>query len=407
VEKPIGKTTNKSKNPLCPKNAVETPIGVSCSFSKKGETAFCLFCTWLCRRKVGFYFSPNHRLALLLAFLSLLLLASVNLAVTLGPVEISSATTWRIAYSEALRLFDLDPPVGEWTLAQYNIIWRIRFPRVLLAALVGGALAVVGVTMQAMVRNPLADPYLLGVSSGASVGAVSVLAWGAFAFAGSHALSLGAFLGAAGACALVYQVARMNGHLSAARLILGGVAVGYFLSGLTSLMTLIADQRELARSALSWMLGSVAGAQWSHLGLPSLALAVCAIGLFLQSRALDALLLGDETASTLGVDAVRIRRALFLIASFLTGIMVAVSGAIGFIGLMVPHAARMLVGSGHRRVLPVSALIGAIFLIWVDVIARTAFQPVEVPVGVITALLGGPFFVWLLCHHGRTPGMRT
>ena len=350
---------------------------------------------------------PSRRLFLLLIFLCLLLLASIHLAVTLGPVEISSAATWRIAYSEALRLFGFDLPAGEWTTAQYNIVWRIRFPRVLLAALVGSALAVVGVTMQAMVKNPLADPYLLGVSSGASVGAVSVLAGGAFAFAGSHALSLGAFLGAALACALVYQVARTHGHLSAARLILGGVAVGYFLSGLTSLMTLTSDQRELARSALSWILGSVAGARWSHLGLPSLALTVCALGLFSQSRALDALLLGDETASTLGVDAARIRRTLFLIASFLTGIMVAVSGAIGFIGLMVPHAARMLVGSGHRRVLPVSGLIGAIFLVWVDVIARIAFQPVEVPVGVITALLGGPFFVWLLCRHGRTPGMRS
>ncbi|MDR2787946.1 MAG: iron ABC transporter permease [Candidatus Accumulibacter sp.] len=349
----------------------------------------------------------SRRLVLLLIFLCLLLLASINLAVTLGPVEISGATTWRIAYSEALRLLGLDSPTGEWTPAQYNIIWRIRFPRVLLAALVGSALAVVGVTMQAMVRNPLADPYLLGVSSGASVGAVSVLAHGAFAFAGDHAMSLGAFLGAALASALVYQVARIHGHLSAARLILGGVAVGYFLSGLTSLMTLTADQRELARSALSWILGSVAGAQWSHLGLPFLAFALCALGLFSQSRALDALLLGDETASTLGVDAARIRRALFLITSFLTGIMVAVSGAIGFIGLMVPHATRMLVGSGHRRVLPVGALTGAIFLVWVDVIARTAFQPIEVPVGVITALLGGPFFVWLLCRHGRTPGMRS
>jgi iron complex transport system permease protein len=350
---------------------------------------------------------PSRRFVLLPMFLCLLLLVSINLAVTLGPVEISSATTWRIAYSEVLRLFGFDPPAGEWTMAHYNIVWRIRFPRVLLAALVGSALAVVGVTMQAMVRNPLADPYLLGVSSGASVGAVSVLAYGAFAFAGGHALSLGAFLGAATACALVYRVAGIHGHLSAARLILGGVAVGYFLSGLTSLMTLTSDQRELARSALSWILGSVAGAQWSQLGLPSLALLVCALGLFSQSRALDALLLGDETAATLGVDAVRIRRALFLITSFLTGIMVAVSGAIGFIGLMVPHAARMLTGSGHRRVLPVSALIGAIFLIWVDVIARIAFQPVEIPVGVITALLGGPFFVWLLCRHGRTPGMRS
>ncbi len=342
---------------------------------------------------------PRQHSFLLLTILGVALLMSVTLSITLGPVDISSTMVWRIAFAEFQRLFGLDSAGGEWSAAQYNIVWLIRFPRVLLAVLVGGALAVVGVTMQALVRNPLADPYLLGVSSGASVGAVSVLAWGVFAFAGGYALPLGAFLGALGTCVLVYLLAHANGRLLAPRLILAGVAIGYFLSGVTSLITMTADQRELARSVLSWMLGSMAGTQWRDLSLPAVALLAGVAWLLMQARALDVLLLGDETANTLGVDTTRTRRMLFLIVSFLTGIMVAVSGAIGFIGLMIPHITRMLVGSGHRRVLPVSALIGAIFLVWVDVVARMAFAPVEVPVGIITALLGGPFFVWLLCRQ--------
>lgn len=331
-----------------------------------------------------------------------MLLLSITLSITLGPVDISSKLVWRIASFEVIRILGMSIDTGEWTTAQYNIIWMIRFPRVLLAVLVGSGIAIVGVTMQAMVRNPLADPYLLGVSSGASVGAVSVLAFGAFSFAESYALSFGAFLGALAACSMVYLLAHVNGRLFAPRLILAGVAVGYFLSGITSLITMTADQRELARSILSWILGSLAGTQWHELGLPALALLLGISWLIMQSRTLDVLLLGDETASTLGIDTTNTRRILFLIVSCLTGIMVAVSGAIGFIGLIIPHITRMLVGTGHRLVLPVSALIGAIFLIWVDVVARVAFAPVEVPVGIITALLGGPFFIWLLCRHSHS-----
>lgn len=346
--------------------------------------------------------APRPRVAVLLGALAAALVVSLTWSITLGPADISAAAVWAIAGSELAARLGL--PVSVEASAHHNIVWMIRLPRVLLAALVGAGLAVVGVTMQAMVRNPLADPYLLGVSSGASVGAVSVLAWGALGFAGAHALPLGAFLGALGACVLVYLLAHANGRLLAPRLILGGVAIGYFLAGVTSLITLTAEQRELARSVLTWLLGSLAGAQWRNLGLPALALAIGIGWLRLQARALNALLGGDETAATLGVDTTRVRRGLFLVVSLLTGAMVAVSGAIGFIGLMIPHVARMLVGAEHRRVLPVAALIGAIFLVWVDALARTVFMPVEVPVGVITALLGGPFFVWLLCRQGLPPG---
>lgn len=351
----------------------------------------------------------NHteqlRFWLLLAGLTGLLLISITLGITLGPVEIPASAVWRIAASETLKILSeatslhLSDWVGieeDWSKAQFNIIWLIRFPRVLLGVFVGAGLAVVGVTMQALVRNLLADPYILGISSGASVGAVSVLAFGAFAFAGIYAISLGAFLGSLLTFVIVFLLAQSNGRLVPGRLILSGVAVAYFFSGLTSFITLTSDKRELARAVLAWLLGSLAGTDWPELTLPVAVLAAGSLYLTLQARSLNALIVGDETAATLGVDLVRFRRQLFVTVSLVTGTMVAVSGAIGFIGLMIPHIVRLMVGTDHRRVLPVSVFVGSTFLIWVDVVARTAFDPVELPVGVITSLLGGPFFLWLL-----------
>jgi iron complex transport system permease protein len=293
---------------------------------------------------------------------------------------------------------------GEWSQAQVNIVWLIRFPRVLMAVCVGAGLAVVGVTMQAVVRNPLADPYILGISSGASVGAVAVLGLGMFAFAGVYAVSFGAFICALLTFTIVFLLAQSNGRLAPMRLILAGVACSYVFSGLTSFITLTSDNRELAQSVLAWLLGSLAGTNWIDLTLPAAVLLIGAFYLVLQARSLNALIVGDETAATLGINIASFRRQLFLVMSFITGVMVATSGAIGFVGLMIPHIVRMLVGSDHRRVLPIAALSGSIFLIWVDVVARTAFAPEELPVGVITSLLGGPFFVWLL--HTQRKAMR-
>lgn len=347
----------------------------------------------------------QKRTALLLVLLTMVLGISLTLGITLGPVDIAMTNVWAITGHELANRLGLDWPAGSWSLAQHQIVWLIRMPRVLLAAIVGAGLAVVGVTMQAMVRNPLADPYLLGVSSGASVGAVSVLAYGAFGFAGGYALQMGAFIGALLACVAVYLLAHSSGRLLAPRLVLGGVAIGYFLSGITSLITLTAGQRELANSVLNWMLGSMAGTQWAELGVPAAVLLAGTGWLLFQARSLNALLTGDDTASTLGVDVTRVRRTLFVLVSLLTGVMVAVTGAIGFIGLMVPHITRMLVGTEHRRVLPVAALLGAIFLVWVDALARIVFAPVEIPVGVITSLIGGPFFIWMLYRQRLLPGV--
>ena len=353
------------------------------------------------------------RFWLLLGGLTALLFVSITLGVTLGPVDIPVGAVWRIAASETINVLsditslELNSWVNieaNWTKAQFNIIWLIRFPRVLVGVFVGAGLAVVGVTMQALVRNPLADPYILGISSGASVGAVMVLAFGTFAFAGIYAISVGAFLGAILTFLIVFLLAQSNGRLNPARLILAGVAVAYFFSGLTSFITLTSDNRELARAVLAWLLGSLAGTDWVELTLPTAVLFFGSIYLVLQARGLNALIVGDETAATLGVDLTRFRRSLFGVVSLVTGVMVAVSGAIGFIGLMIPHIVRLMVGTDHRRVLPVSIFVGSIFLILVDVIARTAFDPVELPVGVITSLLGGPFFLWLLHRQMKERG---
>ena len=332
-------------------------------------------------------------LAMLLAFV-------VTVAITWGSVSIAPATVWQIAASQVLQLLGADTPATPpWSVQQFQIVWLVRMPRVLLGTLVGAGLAVVGVVMQAMVRNPLADPYLLGVSSGASVGAVSVLAYGALAAAGTYALTAGAFAGALAATILVYALAHVQGRIHATRLILAGVAVGYVLVGITSLITLTSGQRDLATALMTWTLGTLAGTQWNELGLPTLVLAASIAWLLMQARTLNALSSGEETAVTLGVNTHGMRRKLFVVVSLVTGTMVAVSGAIGFIGLVIPHITRMLVGTNHRRVLPVAALGGAIFLVLVDLLARTWLAPTEIPVGVVTSLIGGPFFVWMLVRN--------
>lgn len=323
--------------------------------------------------------------------LIIVLLLSITLAVVIGPVPLPPFRVWQIAWSQLGGGGD-----PSWTQAEFNIVWLIRLPRVLLAVFVGAGLAAVGAVMQAVVRNPLADPYILGVSSGASVGAVLVLGAGWFAATGVYAVSIGAFLGALLTFVLVFLLAQRAGRLSPTRLTLSGVACAYVFSGVTSLITLTSNNRELARSVLAWLLGSLAGASWVDLLLPAAVLVIGSSYLALQARTLNALLVGEETATTLGVDVNRVRGELFLVMSLLTGVIVAVSGAIGFVGLMIPHMVRMVAGSDHRRLLPLSILAGSIFLIWVDVAARTAFAPVELPVGVITSLLGGPFFIWLL-----------
>ncbi len=339
-----------------------------------------------------------------------LLLLVMGAALCWGSTSVPASQVWAVVRHEAVQALGLPAsllqavglPAGSEASPQHQrIVWLIRMPRVLLAAVVGASLAVVGVAMQALVRNPLADPYLLGVSSGASVGAVSVLAWGAFASAGVFAITVGAFSGALLATTLVYLLALQQGRVLPTRLILSGVAVAYTFMGVTSLITLTAGQRELATSLMTWTLGSLSGTQWISLPAPALILLLGVAVLWCSARELNVLRGGDESAVSLGMNVKRFRRRMFVLVSLMTGSMVAVSGAIGFVGLVIPHITRMCIGHDHRRLLPLAALMGAVFLIAVDLLARTTFAPMELPVGVITSLIGGPFFIWMLLRQGR------
>ena len=330
----------------------------------------------------------------LLVALVLILLFSMTTSIMLGPVSISPWTVWKIAFSKIPVFEHLF--VSDWSRAQEQIIWEIRFPRIILGVIVGAGLAVVGVAIQALVRNSLADPFILGVSSGASVGATLVIIFGAFKIFGQYALSTAAFFGALLSVFLVFILAQVNGRISTVRLLLAGIAVSMMLSAITSYIVISAPREEGMRDALFWMMGSLAGAKWEQLTIPLLCLVIGIGILFLLSRPLNLLLMGEETASTLGLNINFFKKLLILLTALLTGVLVAVSGAIGFIGLMVPHIVRLLIGSDHRHVLPISALVGAVFLIWADVVARTIVAPQELPIGIVTALCGGPFFIWLL-----------
>ncbi|MFD4526714.1 FecCD family ABC transporter permease [Streptomyces sp. NPDC058470] len=289
-------------------------------------------------------------------------------------------------------------------VAPYTIVWEIRLPRAMLAAVVGAGLAAVGVAVQAMVRNALADPFVLGISSGAAVGANAVILLGLFAGLGVWALSVAAFGSALAAMALVYAVARSPLGLTPLRLVLTGTALAYGFEALTTVMVFGAARGEAARSAMMWLLGSLGGATWEKVPLAAVVALAGWAWLLRRAGSLNALAMGDETAAALGVRPERLRRELFLVTAAVTGCVVAVSGAIGFVGLMVPHVVRMLVGADHRRVLVVAPLAGAVLLVWADVLSRLLLAPSELPVGVITAVVGVPAFLLLMRRGGYAFG---
>ncbi|MDG4833955.1 iron ABC transporter permease [Solwaraspora sp. WMMD1047] len=290
-----------------------------------------------------------------------------------------------------------------WDVTAEDIVVNLRLPRVLLAVIVGAGLAIAGTLVQAIARNPLADPYLLGVSQGASVGAVAVIVLGTAGF-GVTSTSMAAVLGAAVSFALVAALGRAAGADSVMRLLLAGVAVGYGLQAVVNFLLLMADNPGETSSALFWLVGSLGAAQWPMLALPAV-VTVAVGGLALAAgRQLDALLLGDETATSLGIRPQVLRAVLATLAAILTGALVAVSGAIGFVGLVVPHAVRLVLGAGHRRVLPAAALSGALFLVVADLLARTVLAPREMPIGVVTGVVGAPVLAFLLVRRRRVAG---
>ena len=277
-----------------------------------------------------------------------------------------------------------------------SVVWDLRAPRGVLAAIVGAGLALAGVAIQTLVRNPLADPYLLGISSGASVGATSVITLGWFSSFGLFALTGGALAGAIAATLTVYFVAMGQGGLTPLRLVLSGVVISAAFSAIANFMIFQSPYGQAAQGVMFWMLGSVAGATWSKLWIPSAIVAVTFALLMAVSSQLDALAAGPDTAAALGINVAVLRQCLFFLQAILVGALVAVSGGIGFVGLVIPHIARLLVGPRHRRLVPAAMLCGAIFLVWVDVLARVAAIPQEIPLGVVTGIIGAPVFLILM-----------
>ncbi|MER7717659.1 iron ABC transporter permease [Streptomyces flaveolus] len=335
------------------------------------------------------------------AVLAAVLLVSVVVAIGLGPAAVAPGETARHLWA-ALS----GGRIAADDVTTYQIIWQIRTPRVLLAALVGAGLSAVGVAIQAMVRNALADPFVLGVSSGASVGAVGVTVTGGLAALGLYAVSVGAFAGALVASLLVYAASFSRGALSPPRLVLTGVAMSLGFQAVMSLIIYFAPDSEATSMVLYWTMGSFGAATWGVLPVVSAVVLAGLVVLYGYGRALDVLSLGDETAASLGFDPDHYRKVLLVLVSLVTGVMVAVSGAIAFVGLVMPHVVRMVVGATHARGLAVAPLAGAIFMVWVDLAARTLVAPRELPLGVITALVGVPVFIALMRRRGYTFGGR-
>lgn len=321
------------------------------------------------------------------------LAASVMLAVAIGAIPVP------LAHVAGILVNHLAPDTVEpaWSPGREAIVWEMRFPRALLAALVGAGLGLTGAALQAATRNPLADPHLLGISSGGALGAIAALLHTGL-FLGLLTVPLMAFGGALLAMGMVLAVTHLARATSADRLVLAGVAVSFIVAALANVLIFLGDPRA-THTVVFWMLGGLGLAQWSHLLYPVAVLLPC--GLWLWSRAgdLDALSLGDETAASMGISVGRLRLAVFVAAALMTAVMVAFSGIIGFVGLMMPHLVRMVAGGANARVLPLSALAGAIFLLWADTAARIIMAPEDIPIGIVTGLVGGVFFVWMMARR--------
>jgi iron complex transport system permease protein len=334
----------------------------------------------------------RRRLTTTLWFMALgtVLLVVVVCACGIGPVGVPPATVARIIGHHLLG----GVAANGWTPAQDAIVWQLRVPRVLLGAFVGAGLAVSGAVLQTVVRNVMADPHTLGVTSGASTGAALSLLFG-FA-TGSGMLPGSAFLGALCATALLFAVARSNGRLTSIRLLLGGVTIGYIFSAATSFSIFASDSPEGARAVLFWLLGSLRSAAWPAVATTAVAVLACTGALFGMATRFDAMAVGDDTARALGLSPGLWRVVSLVVVSLCIGAVVAVAGAIGFVGLIVPHVARLAAGGAHRRLIPISALLGAIFLVIVDIVARTAFSTRELPLGIVTAVVGAPMLLTLI-----------
>ncbi|WP_205326786.1 iron ABC transporter permease [Glycomyces sp. YM15] len=322
-----------------------------------------------------------------------LLLVSVGAAITLGPADVSLVNVRDILLNH---LGGADIPVR---VSKEAIVWEDRLPRALVAAACGAGLGLCGLILQSLLRNPLADPYVLGISSGASSGAVVVAILGV----GASGLGVpgGAFIGSLVSFAAVLGIARLAGG-GDDKLILAGIAVTQLFSAITSFVIFAFADSDATRGVMFWLLGSLEGVRWNGAALCGIAAIAGTLLCLSRAHVLDAFAFGDDVAASLGVHVKRERAVLIAAAALLTATMVSVAGAIGFVGLVLPHAARFLAGPLHLRLVPVTALIGAIFMVWVDALSRIAFSPSPLPIGVSTALVGVPVFIAIMYRRRRT-----
>ena len=336
---------------------------------------------------------PDSGVLAIFLIIAVLLVSAMALGVASGVTDINIATVWKVTLSKVIP----DAVTVDWTRAHERIIWELRLPRVLLAALTGAGLALSGAALQATTRNPLADPFLLGVSAGAALGAVAVISH-LGTFAGIYSLPIAAFIGGALSLTLLVGVLGREGAARSDRVILAGVAISFLLMAGTNLLIFLGDQRA-SHSVVFWMLGGLGRARWEHLWIPTAAVLVGAIWLIWKARALNALMMGEESAYSLGIHTARLRLTALILTALMTSVLVSLTGIIGFVGLVVPHILRFWVGGDNRRLMPLCAIAGALFLVVVDIIARGIIAPQEAPIGIITGGVGGAYFCWLIAKR--------
>lgn len=327
-----------------------------------------------------------------------LLLLSIVVSLSIGTAHVPLSDTWRIVVHHLPLVGDSVHP--DWPVSSEQIIYKVRLPRVLLAALVGACLSLAGAGFQGVLRNPLADPYTLGVASGAAVGAAFLILFGLqLALVGRWSIPVVAFATGMASLLIVLRLAGSGGKLQIETLILSGVVVQAFLGSIVSFLVTLSDQ--VVNEIVYWLMGSLSLKGWSYTGILVPYLAIGLLVLMSFGRTLNLISLGERQAEHLGVNVARTRLAVLVASTLITAAAVSVAGTIGFVGLVVPHLVRLLVGPDYRLLIPISALFGAVYMIWADTLARMLLSPTEIPLGVITAFLGAPFFVYLLRKHKR------
>lgn len=343
-------------------------------------------------------FIDQHRRICYFIF-TVVIIFTIFLSVGYGAMEIDNAKVIDI-FLHQLGLHDNI----YWSRTEAIAVWDLRLPRTILACLAGAGLAISGVAMQAAVKNPLADPYILGISAGASAGATAVIAAGLLDITEEYSVSIGAFGGAMFSMILLFMLNKDN--RDSVRLLLSGCVISILFSSISSVIMFLAKDKEKVSSVIFWLMGSIADANWRMIPIVMVTVFIGICVLLVYYRQLNALLLGEETAHTLGVNTNSMRWQLVVLVAVIVGSIVAFCGMIGFIGFVIPHIVRSLFGSDHKIVIPFSAFIGAIFLSWCDIVARTVVVPEELPIGIITSLSGAPFFMYILKHKKYSFGGR-